>query len=337
MPRRAASPGSVLPSLRPPLAGGRAGRGFDTDEGSDRRGARDADERTALARTAFLAALTVVLLAIVALGSRGVHMSNEARRPASVTVPEIPNGVGEYMILLGAFGVAATILLLASVVAGSLVKRSHGGTEVVRRAIRPSAWATALMAFVMASLIAIPIALLLWARGRGAVRPPSFRLGHLHASLTPVSPPPPWQGWTWGPALLVVGTVSVAALVSFLARRRRHEPAGPPASARLAEAVRRSIDDIRRDPDPRHAVIAAYARMEESLEDGGWPRRPSSAPFEYVEEALERMSVPPTPTRSLTELFEIARFSPRPVDDAMKERAVAALVEVDRALREPAP
>ena len=309
--------------------------GFDTDESSDRRGG--AGEHALFPRTALLAGLTVVLLAAVAIGSRGVHVGTVAPRGGAVTLPEIPNGVGEYLILLGAVGVTAIIALVAWVFAGSLVKRRREGTEVVPRSIRPSAWMTALVAFVMASLVAIPIALLLWARGRRAVRPPPFRLGHLHGSLTPVSPPPPWRGWTWGPALLVAATISAVALVSLVARRRRPEPAKAPGSVRFAELVRRSIDDIRRDPDPRHAVIAAYTRMEEGLEDGGWPRRPSRAPFEYIEEALERMSVPPKPTRSLTELFEIARFSARPVDEAMKERAIAALAEVDRALREPAP
>ena len=47
-------------------------------------------------------------------------------------------------------------------------------------------------------------------------------------------------------------------------------------------ALDEAIDDLRRDPDPRRAVIAAYARMEQALTLYGCPRRPSEAPYEYL-------------------------------------------------------
>jgi hypothetical protein len=111
--------------------------------------------------------------------------------------------------------------------------------------------------------------------------------------------------------------------------RRR---AGRVSTAALAK-LDRTIEELRRDPDARHAVISAYAWMEDELTENGWGRRPSSAPFEYLDEALRELAVPPAPARSLTDLFEIARFSRRRVDPSMQDRAIAALVEIQGSLR----
>jgi hypothetical protein len=62
------------------------------------------------------------------------------------------------------------------------------------------------------------------------------------------------------------------------------------------------------------------------------PRRPSETPFEYIEGALRRLMVPAEPVHSLTQLFEIARFSDRHLDATMKQRAIDDLLEVRFAL-----
>jgi len=38
--------------------------------------------------------------------------------------------------------------------------------------------------------------------------------------------------------------------------------------------------------------------------------------------------VPDDPARSLTELFEVARFSDRPIDPPMKQRAIDCLLDI---------
>jgi hypothetical protein len=98
------------------------------------------------------------------------------------------------------------------------------------------------------------------------------------------------------------------------------------------KAVDDSIHDIESEPDPRRAIIRAYARMEAVLARSGVPRRPSETPFEYIEAALRQLLVPAAPVRSLTELFEIARFSERRLDGSMKQRAIDCLLEVRFAL-----
>jgi hypothetical protein len=52
---------------------------------------------------------------------------------------------------------------------------------------------------------------------------------------------------------------------------------------------------------------------------------------------LRELAVPPAPARTLTELFEVARFSRHHVHPSMKDRAIAALVEIRGSLREGPP
>jgi hypothetical protein len=49
--------------------------------------------------------------------------------------------------------------------------------------------------------------------------------------------------------------------------------------------------------------------MERALAAGGLPRRPSEAPFEYVERALGELETSAESARRLTDLFEWAKFS----------------------------
>jgi hypothetical protein len=72
--------------------------------------------------------------------------------------------------------------------------------------------------------------------------------------------------------------------------------------------------------------------MEAVLARGGIPRRPSETPLEYIDGALRTLAIPAAPARSLTDLFEIARFSDRPIDVSMKRRAIDCLLDIRSAL-----
>ena len=100
----------------------------------------------------------------------------------------------------------------------------------------------------------------------------------------------------------------------------------------LSEEIDLALDDLRAEGDIRRAIIAAYARMEGALARSGVPRRPSETPFEYIDGALRRLMVPAEPVRSLTELFEVARFSDRHLDASAQQRAIDCLLEVRFAL-----
>jgi hypothetical protein len=141
-----------------------------------------------------------------------------------------------------------------------------------------------------------------------------------------------------------LAVVAVTTLVIVVALRRRHPQArrsGPSAdSPDLAEEVGEVLDDtiarLRDEADPRQAVIAAYARMEDVFARHGAPRRASEAPLEFLARALEHVSRADAAAR-LTDLFERAMFSTEPFDRARQDEAIDALVAVRDDVRRPAP
>jgi hypothetical protein len=139
--------------------------------------------------------------------------------------------------------------------------------------------------------------------------------------------------------VILLLALALVIVVAIVVAARRQPPSAPVAAPRkLArkeepeEMVRRfysliddTLDDLRAEPDPRRAVIAAYARMEGGLGALGVERMLSETPFEYLARVLERLSVSDAAARQLTELFERAKFGAGPVDASMKEQAVSAL------------
>jgi hypothetical protein len=137
---------------------------------------------------------------------------------------------------------------------------------------------------------------------------------------------------------LAVAGVALAAMVGIavaqlVAERRRRRPPPTPAE-RLVELLDDTLEDLEREPDPRRAVIAAWARMERGLAAAGLPRHPAEAPFEYATRVLQAALARPSSVHRLTGLFERAKFSHHPVGQADREEAIAALRTVRRELAE---
>jgi Domain of unknown function (DUF4129) len=139
----------------------------------------------------------------------------------------------------------------------------------------------------------------------------------------------------WDEIVIVLALVVVATVAGVLSSRRPRRLLRPlrKASDALAAALDESIDDLRADPDLRRAIIAAYARMEAALAAAGVPRRPSEAPLEYLERALLNLDASADSVRTLTNLFEWARFSHHEPEPSMRDDAVDALVAVRDELR----
>lgn len=137
--------------------------------------------------------------------------------------------------------------------------------------------------------------------------------------------------FSWPLAGAVAALAAAAIAVAVVVRRRREHARGDDCGreelAALEAALDDAIDDLRREPDPRRAVVAAYARMEQALTVFGLPRHPSEAPYEYLSRVGRELQAEGS-VSSLTELFELAKFSSHAVDEPMRARAIESLTEV---------
>ncbi|HWL34274.1 MAG TPA: DUF4129 domain-containing protein [Gaiellaceae bacterium] len=135
----------------------------------------------------------------------------------------------------------------------------------------------------------------------------------------------------WVPVLVTIALIVLATVAWWYAGRARKHARGELHSelaAAVAHAVDESLDDLRAEPDPRRAVIAAYARLERVLAAHGLPRNPAEAPLEYLGRMLAQLSVTDKAARALTDLFERAKFSQHAVGAEMKDEAIDALQTV---------
>jgi hypothetical protein len=142
--------------------------------------------------------------------------------------------------------------------------------------------------------------------------------------------------FAWIPVLVILGLIAACVAAFTLSSRRRRQALGDEDAAvaeQLADVLEETLDDLRAEPDPRRAVIAAYARLERSFAAAGVPRRTQETAVEYVPRALSGLEVDPAPVRTLTDLFTTAKFSHHAVDEGMKFDAISALERIRDELR----
>jgi Domain of unknown function (DUF4129) len=282
-------------------------------------------------RGVLAASIAVGLLALVAVGSlRGPLGSGRGR-------PSYPADLVDSLLLL---------LFLAMLAAGVLGVIALWPDRHLARRRRPGGnW----------NLI-LPMALIvvLWllrdwlGLGERARDQPPTSTGPVPSTLE-VSATPPESGVVpWLVAGLVLVAMVGIVVAQLMAERRRRRPPRTPAE-RLVELLDDTLEDLEREPDPRRAVIAAWARMERGLAAAGLPRRPSEAPFEYATRVLETALDPAAPgspdgfggpdlssVHRLTGLFERAKFSHHDIVEGDRHEAIAALRAVRRELVEAA-
>ena len=140
---------------------------------------------------------------------------------------------------------------------------------------------------------------------------------------------------SWLAGIGATALIAAAAAAVWFASRTTAQPDKVPRSRSEAfsDALDESLADLRAEPDPRRAIIAAYAHMERALAAAGLPRRPAEAPLEYLERALLELAATAASARRLTDLFRIAKFSDHPLDVQAKEDAIDALEAVRDELR----
>jgi hypothetical protein len=284
-------------------------------------------------RGVLAASIAVGLLALVAVGSlRGPLGSGRGR-------PSYPADLVDSLVLL---------LFLAMVAAGVLAVISLWPDRHLARQRRRRGGTFSL-------LLPMAAVLLLWLLrdwlGLGGGDRDQAPTSTVPAPSTVEVPAPPPES---GVVPLVVAGLALVAMVGIVvaqlvADRRRRRPPRSPAE-RLVELLDDTLEDLEREPDPRRAVIAAWARMERGLAAAGLPRRPSEAPFEYATRVLETALDPTAPgspdgfggpvqlssVHRLTGLFERAKFSHHRIGEGDRHEAIAALRAVRRELAEAA-
>lgn len=265
----------------------------------------------------------VGLLAVVALASRGGSPSDAgaaARSPSAAFWDYVYTATIVFMGL----GVALFVVTLAFGRDGVVEARRSRGNQAL----------AGILFFVLVLGIVAGVRLL---RGSGLSlpRPP---VATAPGTATPGAGltraredrEPEFQ---WAP-VIVLGSAAAAAAAFFVVRGRRRrrgrgDPDGEALTGDLAAVVDDSLADLLAEPDPRRAVIAAYARMERSLGLHGIPREGSEAPLEYLDRASRQLHGRHPAARrllfELTHLFERAKFSAHAVDRTMKDDAIEAL------------
>jgi Domain of unknown function (DUF4129) len=292
---------------------------------------RVAEDRRRGRRGLLPIALAVGLLALAAVGSlRGPLGSGRGR-------PVYPADLIDSLLLL---------VFLAMVAAGLLAVVSlWPGLRFDSRRRRRSSSFTLILP--MAAVLVLWLLRDLLGLGEGGPDDPAPSTPPAPSTLEVPDPPPQSGLVPW-----IVAGVALAAMVAVVAaqlaadRRRRRPPRTP--AERLVGLLDDTLEDLEREPDPRRAVIAAWARMERGLAAAGRPRHPAEAPFEYATRVLEAALVPvgagppsefagplrPDSVHRLTGLFERAKFSRHRIGESDRTQAIAALRAVRRDLAE---
>lgn len=282
-------------------------------------------ESTQRARNALLTSLGILaLVAVVAIAAGGSIPAGEggARGPMQTLV--------DILFTLYLLMIAGSAVLLAYLLVMRRRIEAQRDLAVRRRRLLETMLSMLLLAGVGA-LLARKLA------GHNPITPPEVTSqvggGEPLAATSSPDTVAYQPGIAWVPVIVTLALIALALGASWYAGRARKRARGELVqedrlAAELAAAVDESLDDLRAEPDPRRAVIAAYARLERVLAAHRLPRRPADAPLEYLARVLDNLFVSPTAARRLTVLFETARFSQHAVGTEMKEEAISALETV---------
>jgi hypothetical protein len=161
---------------------------------------------------------------------------------------------------------------------------------------------------------------------------------------TPLQPPPAKKPAGrlppvhWWPLAAIGIVLLLTGIVAWHAGRTTRAPFVEETANggdELREAIEISLAEIEREPDPRRAVIRAYARMEQVLARQGLARQSSETALEHLRRALTALQISTGAAQRLAALFERAKFSAHQVDARMKHDALVALTDVQAELGDP--
>lgn len=271
-----------------------------------------------------------LLLALAA--TLGPAPSPSADPGASLTI-RLPDAVRA--LVLGLLGLSALLLL-----AMQRPRRPADGDPLLERVYqRRSPWA-ALLSLAPILVLAV-LWYVLWNSGVGDEEHPIERAVNAIAGLIDLlslyrKPPTsvPFLDATIAvlALLFALGVFALMVVVTLAERLERWWAGGGPAAVAPVAATADDRDDLRAVADARAAIIRAYARFERVLAAARLPRAPWQTPAEYMRATLALDTVPGPPVERLTTLFEVARFSDRPLAADARDAACDALDAITAAV-----
>jgi hypothetical protein len=261
--------------------------------------------------------------AVVAMAARAPLTSSTLVNATSARTPI----TAVFMLLLG-FGVVALGGLIVVIWPG---RRRRSDQEPVSEPPRlhwAGKLAAVLFTFALGAALIAAVVLGLGRAGhteqlgRTAPAPPLPGLSAAAKGSAQSFEIPSWLPWV---ILAIVLTAGIA-MAAWLLRRRlrpiRDERADESATGAAVQAAIGALGSVE---DPRRAVIAAYAAMERTLAGNGVARSPAEAPREYLRRILVASSATEHEAKTLTGLFEEARFSLHPISEHVRELALSEL------------
>jgi hypothetical protein len=284
------------------------------------------------------AAAVALLLAVAAYGVRALGAGHLiASAPA-----RLPSG--PFLTAFVVVEAAAAVLVVAAIGVGLRRPRRRQPDSfivvepIVGRWARPVGLGVALVALVLPlSLLVLVATRTPTGSARRPVPVPPPVLPSPTVSTAPVGSPdasPAGSSPLW-PLLAVAVIVTAAAGLIVLSRSTRPQRSLPktPATPLTSSGERRHVGDLAAlgtrallsVDDPRAAVLACYVAMEDALAEVG----AAPAPYDTSTEVLARGSrcgqVDAEAARTLTGLFQEARYSVHSVGEEHREAALAAL------------
>jgi hypothetical protein len=131
--------------------------------------------------------------------------------------------------------------------------------------------------------------------------------------------------------VVIYGGIAVVALWVLFEDRgyaRVGTSLDDPHVRQVRRAMQAGLRELREHTDPRQAIIACYARLEYLLEDHGVPAYHHLTPKEYMGAALRDLDLPLDAFAELIRLFELARYSLHPLDEAARAAATRHLEQL---------
>jgi hypothetical protein len=140
----------------------------------------------------------------------------------------------------------------------------------------------------------------------------------------------PITGTDWTAIIVIWALLLTAAAILAVRLRSARGPLRPrPLPAAADEPGEPEVARLRRERNPRRAVIAAYAAMERLMARDGMARGAHEAPMEYLGRVTLQGHHGVAAVHRITALFQRARFSGRPIDEEMRGRAIDAVEELE--------